>query len=197
MPLGSWNWLEVARLFAGLLMPAALTFLGVYIQRAAKRFDHILWRSQKLIEKRLSVYDSLGPDLNDLLCYFTYVGCWRDLDPPTVISLKRSVDKKFYLAAPLFSEAFFTVGMEFLDLCFHTYSGWGTDARLRTKFDNRQKARPNDWKTDWSNCFSAEVSNPSEIRAAYKKMMEVFACDIGVHSSAVVPLTGRLPSRIA
>jgi hypothetical protein len=35
--------------------------LGIYIHRVTKRFEHLQWRSQKLVEKRLAVYDDLAP----------------------------------------------------------------------------------------------------------------------------------------
>ena len=68
MEAGPWNWLEVAKLAAVLLMPVALAVFGVYIHRVTKRFEHLQWRSQKLIEKRLAIYDDLAPHFNDLLC---------------------------------------------------------------------------------------------------------------------------------
>ncbi len=139
-----WNSLEIAKLVAGLLTPAALAAFGVYIHRVTKRFEHLQWRSQKLIETQLKVYDDLAPQLNDLLCYFTYVGCWKELDPPAVVALKRAIDKKMFLAAPLFSESFFSACMEFQNLCFETYSGWGRDALLRAQFQRREQARPSE-----------------------------------------------------
>jgi hypothetical protein len=191
-----WNSLEIAKLTAGLLTPAALAFFGVYIHRLTKRFEDLQWRSQKLIETRLKIYDELAPQLNDLLCYFTYVGCWKDLNPPEVIALKRTIDKKVFLAAPLFSESFFSACMEFQNLCFETYSGWGRDALLRAQFERREKARPNEWKAEWKECFSDSASDPKAIRAAYKEIMEAFAVDIGVHPSFVVPHSGRVPGNI-
>lgn len=80
-----WNSLEITKLLAGLVTPAVLAFIGIYIHRITKRFEHLQWRSQKLIETRLKIYEELAPQLNDLLCYFTYVGCWKDLDPPAVL----------------------------------------------------------------------------------------------------------------
>lgn len=85
MAAGPWNWLEIAKLLASLLIPITLAVFGVYVHRITKRFEHLQWRSQKLIEKRLSIYDELAPLFNDLLCYFTYVGGWRDLNPPDVV----------------------------------------------------------------------------------------------------------------
>jgi hypothetical protein len=193
---GPWNWLEVAKLAASLLIPIALAVFGIYVHRITKRFEHLQWRSQKLVEKRLSIYDDLAPLFNDLQCYFTYVGYWRDLDPPAVVALKRSVDKKIHIAAPLFSSEFFAMCTAFQNLCFETYSGWGRDARLRTAFQRRQDARPNDWKTEWEDCFSDKVSDPDAVCAAYRGVMEVFARDIGVHATFLVPMSGQPPSGV-
>jgi hypothetical protein len=89
-----WTSLEVVTLIAQLLTPVAVAGLGLYFTRIAKRFEHLQWRNQRLIEKRIAIYDDLAPHFNDLLCYFTFVGCWKDLTPPEVVKLKRAVDKK-------------------------------------------------------------------------------------------------------
>jgi hypothetical protein len=167
---GPWNSLEVAKLLTGLLTPAVLALLGIYIHRVTKRFEHLQWRSQKLVAKRLAIYDDLSPLLNDLLCYFTYVGLWKELDPPKVVSLKRVVDKKVHLAAPLFSESVFRLSMEFQALCFEPYTGWGQDALLRTQFERRKEARSADWQDGWDKCFSVSPSDPGEIRHVYLQM---------------------------
>ncbi len=195
MNAGPWNWLEVAKLFAGLLVPIALAVFGIYVHRITKRFEHTQWRSQKLVEKRLAIYDELGPLFNDLLCYFTYVGSWRDQNPPEVVSLKRTIDKKVYLAAPLFSPRFFAACMKFQALCFETYTGWGRDARLRTTFGRRKEARA-DWIQEWDGCFSREASDAAEVGRAYAEVMQAFATDIGVNAAFLAPPTGNLPANI-
>lgn len=195
MDLGPWNWLEAAKIVASVLTPLALAAVGIYVHRVTKRYEHGQWRSQKLVEKRLSVYEQLAPDLNDLLCYFTYVGCWKDLKPPAVVALKRSVDKKIYLAAPLFSPSFFQACMAFQNLCFETYNGWGEDALLRTAFERRREAR-SDWDSSWEKCFSENVAQPNEIREAYTRAMEAFSEDIGVQPQPFVPVSGRPPSNV-
>jgi hypothetical protein len=192
MEPGPWSWLEVAKLAVSFLTPAMLAGVGIYIHRITKRFDHAQWRGQKLIEKRLAVYDEMAPLLNDLLGYFTYVGAWRDFDPPAIVSLKRTIDKKIHLSAPLFGSGFFGACMDLKNLCFETYRGWGQDAKLRTNFERRQQSRPNDWKAEWDALFSNAVSEPAKIRSAYKRVMEVFAEDIGVHSTFTVPPPGRV-----
>src|SRR4051812_5961528 len=106
---GSWNSLEIAKLIVAAITPIALACIGVYIHRLTKRFEHAQWRNQKLIEKRLAIYDDLAPLLNDNFCYFTYVGNWKERKPVEIIASKRNIDKKIHLAAPLFSAGFFQV----------------------------------------------------------------------------------------
>jgi hypothetical protein len=190
---GSWTWLEVAKLVAGLFTPGALAILGIHIHRITKRVEHIQWRNQKLIEKRLAVYDELAPLLNDLLCYFTYVGCWKELDPPVVISMKRQVDKKVHLAATLFSAEWFAACEAYQKLCFEAYRGWGRDAALRTNYQRRQEARARDWNIEWNNYFSDAVSDPKAVRKAYNRVMEAFARDIGMNSAFSPPVSYQIP----
>lgn len=196
MRAGPWNWLEIAKLIASLLIPATLAIFGIYIHRVTKKFDHLQWRNQKLIEKRMVIYDALAPLLNDVLCYFTYVGSWKEFEPQHIVALKRSLDKQIHLAAPLFSEAFFSSCMNFLNLCFDTYNGWNRDARLKTKWQRRKEARGNGWKDQWAECFSNSESDPEEIRRAYRAIMEAFTVDIGVHESFAIPDSGRVPANI-
>ena len=195
MDAGPWNWLEVAKLAAGILSPVAIAALGVYIHRVTKRFEHVQWRSQKLVEKRLAIYDEVAPRLNDLLCYFTYVGSWRDKDPPEIVALKRDLDRRIHLAAPLFSPALYSTCQALLALCYETYTGWGQDAKLRTAYLRRRDARA-DWEHEWEACFSESASDPAAVRAAYTEVMRVFAADIGVLELASPPPPGELPANI-
>lgn len=48
------------------------------------------------------------------------LGGWRDLDPDKVVELKRSIDERVYLTAPLFSEEFFDACMALQSACFAT-----------------------------------------------------------------------------
>src|SRR5436190_72718 len=96
----TWSSLEIVKLLVSVVTPLVVAVVGIYLSRVAKRFEHLQWRNQRLIEKRIVIYDDLAPHFNDLLCYFTFVGCWKELLPSDVVALKRTVDKKIYLAAP-------------------------------------------------------------------------------------------------
>jgi hypothetical protein len=179
-----WNSLEIAKFVASILTPIAIVMLGIYVHRVTKRFEDFQWKSQKLIEKRIAIYDDLAPLFNDLLCYFTYVGSWKELRPTDVISLKRKIDRQTHLAAPLFTTSFFQACQNFQHLCFRAYTGWGMDARLRTNWAHRKEVQ-SDWHDDWERyyCAPEDVTDPSQIQAAYAKVMNEFAINIGVTNS--------------
>jgi hypothetical protein len=91
------------------------------------------------------------------------------------------LDKKVYLAAPLFSDEFFAACREFQGLCFKTFNAPGKDARLRTHIAERQAAWVGDWKPEWAEHFSADLSEPRDVSLAYRRVMNAFASDIGVN----------------
>lgn len=77
-----WNSLEVVKLLVGIITPMVVILLGILVTRLAKRMEALQWARRTIIEKRIQVYDEVAPQLNDLLCFFTLVGGWKDLTPP-------------------------------------------------------------------------------------------------------------------
>jgi hypothetical protein len=148
-------------------------------------------------EANRAVYDDLAPQLNDLFCYFIFVGCWKELTPPDVVTMKRKIDKTVYLAAPLFPPEFFVACNNFLGLCFATFQGWGVDARLRTLPKRRRAAASSSWDPSWDACFSKDPTDPPEIRNAYKNIMTIFAREIGLNPAHSQQTLGGYPSNIA
>ena len=191
-----WNSLEVVKLASTILTPLAIAGIGIYIHRLAKRFEYQQWRNQKLIEKRLLIYDQLAPALNDNLCYFTYVGSWKERTPLEVVTSKRQIDKDIYLAGPLFSPSFFKACMHFQNLCFETYTGWGQNAKLKTHTERRRSAAGASWNAEWDQVFSDTVSDPKEIRQAYNDVMTCFGQEIGINDDLCIPSLGRVPGNI-
>jgi len=185
-----WNSLEVVKLFADVAIPAVIALFGWRLQKAINVFESMQWKSQKLVEKRLGVYDDMAPLFNDILCYFTYVGIWKELDPSCVIKSKRELDKKIHLASPLFSKEFFDASLDFQHVCFETFNSWGVDARLRTKYERRRDAKGDAWCREWETCFSENVSEPRVVRDAYARVMKAFAQDIGVCEMSCSPVSG-------
>jgi hypothetical protein len=175
-----WNSLEVVKFFADVAVPVAIAFFGWRLQKAINTFEAMQWKSQKLIEKRLQIYDEVAPLINDLFCYFAYIGSWKELDPPDVIKIKRVIDKNIHLARPIFSNELFNACRDFLLVCFDMYNGWGEEARLRTKYDGRRDAKGNAWREEWKACFSENIPEKQVLQDSYERVMVAFSRDIGV-----------------
>ena len=196
-PAPVWNSLEIAKLVISALTPIIVLVIGLWINRSLKRLEHIQWTNQKITEKRIAIFEELAPQLNDLLCYFTFVGCWKDLSPPEVIKLKRKMDRIVHVNAPLFSKQFLNKYYNFINACYSTYSGWGHDAKLRT-LSERRKAADDSWDVKWSECFADEdnCSDPKSVKLAYVELMSCFSVELGVGIDSDQVPAGRIPANV-
>ncbi len=174
--------LEIAKLAVSALTPIVVLFLGVVVHRFSKRLEHAQWANQKLIEKRLAVYDAMAPQMNDLLCFCTFVGRWQTLTPPEILDRKRDLDRQFYVSAPLFSQKFACLYQTFMDTCFKTYGGHATHARLRIGLEYRQQ-HVRDWRPEWTTYFvSPSDVDKGAVRLAYAGLMGQFATELGIRT---------------
>jgi hypothetical protein len=146
-----------------------------------KSLEQAQWSRQKVVERRIKAYDELVKPLNQLFCFFCYVGSWKEQDPPAVVKLKRQLDQTAHISAPLFDEYFLPRYNVLIDRCFTTFGGWGDDAKLRTLSDRRRDVADGDWLEQWNDCFARrdEVSEPSEVKEAYAELMVYLADAIG------------------
>lgn len=178
------TWLDVIRTAAAVAVPIVVAWLAYKLNNRAKRWEANQWRNQELIKARLAYYQHLAPKLNDLMCYYAFIGRWKELTPPQVITLKRDVDRLFYSASPLFSEECSKAYEGFMDVCFSTFGPWGDDAKLRTGFLRRRQADPQGWETSWEECFThaddehISAEELRQIRTTYDRVLAALAEDI-------------------
>lgn len=181
VPLGAtvWNSLEVAKLAVALITPVVVLLLGIWVTRLAKRLEQAQWANQKVIEKRLAIYDDLSPSLNDVYCYFMRVGSWNERSPEEIVAVKRSMDRTANVYRYLFTPAFWDAYQGFIAVCYETYTGAGRPARLRTSPDGRSREC---WGSSSEQQFSPveERSRPEAVRLEYFAVMDEFATELGV-----------------
>ena len=192
-----WNSLEVAKMIISASTPIIVILVGFSVNRGLKKFEHFQWMNQKVIEKRISVFDELAPLLNDLLCYFTYIGYWKTFSPPDIIELKRRADKIAYVNAPLFPLEFLEKYNGMMNLCFKTYDTWGQDARLKTLIKDRLTVSKKEWDNEWNKKYFADEKDcpdPKEIQKAYRLFMAYFANQLGLGLETEPVSTGEVPS---
>ena len=106
--------------WANSVLGAALALLVAWI---AISFDRRKTVNQELIKKRLSIYDEMAPKLNDILCFFSFIGRFRSLPPGTIIAHKRELDRTIHVYGPIFSPALRDRYDEFVKLCFIAFAG--------------------------------------------------------------------------
>lgn len=105
-------------------------------------------------------YKVLLPDLNQLMCYMTFIGSWRDQSPLDVIDLKRRLDRTFFCAAPLFSSDVMAAYHDLMTRSFQTFGRWGDDAHILTNaYRRRQSWRQTPhWDPAWDQLFELDDS---------------------------------------
>jgi hypothetical protein len=174
-PKSLWNSLEVVKIGVAILTPIAL-FLFSYqinqtqLQNANDRADNVRKETQErerivqVSKQRILLWSEISPLMNDLYCYFLYVGHWKEISPEQVIETKRKLDKLIYSNSPFFSPDFLGKYNAFMASAFKTGSGWGADAKLRSapiREKDKGKAQMFDQTGD------SNVDNTEAIHQAY------------------------------
>ncbi len=184
-----WNSLEIARLSASLMTPLMVAFVGFLLNRRIKTYEQNQWTNQKIVDKRLDIYDKLVPYLNDVLCFYCYIGNWKEIGPKEIIQYKRVLDKSMSIYKPLFDTEVWKAYNVFIHLCFETSVHWENDATIRSSFTKRAQFSSN-WDEAWYDLFSdkyldrlaAEEEYESRqidlIMTSYTKLMNALKNDI-------------------
>lgn len=199
-----WNSLEVVKLVVAALTPIAVAGIGFWLNGRLKSLEQAQWSRQKVVERRIKAYDEMAKPLNQLLCFFCYIGTWKELSPPELVKMKRELDQTAYVSAPLFDQNFLQRYNLLLDTCFETFSRWGKDAKIRALTERREQALGEAWKSEWKDCFSApdKASDTGEVRKAYGELMAYLGAAIGAtevdaHLLGSMPIPANIESRAA
>ncbi len=126
-----WNSVQIATLAVAALTPVTVAGLGYFVARASRRLEQVRWANQTVVTRRLEIFKEVGPLLNQLLCFATFVGGWKEIEPRDAIAVKRKIDEVMYSSRVLFSDSLFAAYQEFMLSMFATYVTTETDAHLR------------------------------------------------------------------
>ena len=95
------------QLWTLIVTPLLSGAIGIVAAFFAIRFEARKTTNQELIKKRILVYDTIAPKVNELLCFFLSRGPWKSLPPPLMIQRKRELDQTMYVYGPLFVQDIF------------------------------------------------------------------------------------------
>lgn len=176
---------EILKLIVQILTPVTVLGLGWYFNQRLKKIDFRHWSNQKVIEKRLKLYDEIAPKLNMLLCFYIWKGDWKNISPDHVLEAKRELDKTLIIYKYLFDDSVFSSYESYIELLFETYSKRGASAKLLTGIDGPGGNREHDgsyvWKKEWDNYFSRrEGKGIKAVSVSYESLMNNLRASIGL-----------------
>jgi len=184
---GSWNSVQIVTLIVSALTPVTVVVLGVMFARASRRIEQVQWGNQTVVTHRLDIFAKLAPGLNQLLCFATFVGGWKEIEPMQAIGIKRKLDEIMYANKVLFSDQLFTAYDRFMKTLFAMYATTDADALLRAPIESRLGSRRNRrwWNDSMTGLFSTDnAASMADIQAAYDELGQQFRADLNVTGQA-------------
>ena len=178
----SWSSVQIVTLIVDGLTPLAVGALGFYVARASRRIEQVQWANQTVVTRRLDIFARLAPGLNQLLCFATFVGVWKEIEPSKAITIKRQLDETMYANRVLFSEELFAAYRHFMSTLFAMYATVGADAQLRAPIQSKwgDRAKMPWWEEHMAGLFSSNAASLDEIQDAYDQLAVRFRADLYV-----------------
>jgi hypothetical protein len=175
------NHLEIAKLGVQLVSPTVAIFIALWLRPFLGRVERRLWTHQKLLEKRLALFESVAAAIDNIHCFFTYQADWNQLDPGDIVEKGKATAAAIRINRALFSEAFLDAYDAFKKGCFDD-SDSGGRLRLRTSIADRRSPSGKAAK-DMAAHFvddSAKCESRDEIGRRYQALITAFADEIGI-----------------
>jgi hypothetical protein len=187
----SWNSVQIVTIIVDAATPVTVAVLGVIFARASRKIEQVQWANQTVVTRRLDVYDKLAPGLNQLLCFATFVGSWKEIDPRRAIEIKRGLDETMYANKVLFSDGLFKAYHHFMSVLFDMFGTTGADAKVRAPIMSEWGSRRDLhwWDDTMTARFTEEAVGLDDIQAAYDALGEQFRTDLYVTHQARPLLT--------
>ena len=175
-----WDSLKMIIIIISIFAPVIVVLIVFRYNRIIKRLNKKHENDQKIVGKRIEIYDRIGPKLHDILSFFCYNGNWKEITPIDVIRLKRELDKEIEINSPLFSNELAKKYNDFMQLCFVSFSGWEHKEKIKSLFELRQEHNP-EWSNDWINFFDTNnVVDAIMMKERYNQLMDYFKKELNL-----------------
>lgn len=147
---------------ASILVPIMLAIFGVMFHRYRKVVEHNLEHERETFARRFMGYQEVTSLANDIYCFNALVGHFRDISPAEAIQKKRQLEAVVFSNLPLWNDKFCESLTKFLDTCFETQRGRGTQIVSASDVERHIESRKEAWDDNWRRHFLDE-----EQRASY------------------------------
>lgn len=173
-----WNSLRIPITIIAALAPVIIVFLVFRYKKIINGLDKKHQTNPRKVEKRVEIYDRIGPKLNDIYCFYCYNGNWKEISPIDIVRLKKELDKDINVSAPLLSDDISEKYTNFMRLCFVAFSGWEHDEKIKSLYELRQDNNV-DWNDDWIPYFDTNnVVEAVRLKESYDELIETFKKDM-------------------
>jgi hypothetical protein len=119
------------KLASAILIPLVLVWLGFIAENA-------IGAKENIVDKRIEIYEQVGPLLNDIFVHVQHVGHWKQIDQAAAIRAKRDADRLMYSNQAFWSPQLFEAYLQYMNSAFDTYVAEGEDA-VPKKFSSKHK----------------------------------------------------------
>jgi len=175
-----WDSLKIPIMIMATLAPIIIAFLAIRFNRTIKRLKKKHQTNQRIIEKRIEIYDRIGPKLNELFCFYCYNGNWKEISPIDILRLKKELDKDITTYTPLFSDDLSKKYIDFIHCCFVSFSGWEHKEKIKSLYEIRQEHNV-EWNDDWIQFFDTNnVIEGIKMKESYNELIEYFKMDLSL-----------------
>ena len=171
--------MEIIKIIVSFATPIIILLLGVWAKNIAVDYEKRASLNDRVIEKRVEIYEMIGKDLNDVYVYLVQVGDWKEFSPSQIIEKKRDIDQSMYVSRPYWSNNAFLSYTEFMDASFETFTGIGEDAKIKTVTYQLEKL--DSWEGGWKKYFSKEPTEMRVIKDKYSLLMNNLATEFGYY----------------
>ena len=173
-----WESLRIVIIIIAVIAPFVIVFLLMRVKRIKKNMADQQQVNHKLLEKRVEIYGHMGPRLNDLLCFYSYTGNWKELTPIEILGIKRELDKYVSSHTALFSDDLIASYNTFMQACFVAFSGWEQEEKIKSLYTLRQEQQVS-WDENWIPFFDTNnVLDGTVVKARYDGLMACFKKDL-------------------
>ncbi len=160
------------------IAPIIIAFLVFRYNKIIKGLDNKYQTNQTLLEKRIEIYDRIGPKLNDIFCFYCYNGNWKKITPIDIVRLKKELDKDITVSSPIFSNDISEKYIDFMRLCFVSFSGWEHEEKIKSLYELRQEHNI-EWNDDWIPFFDTNnVVEAVKLKERYNVLIDSFKRDL-------------------
>ena len=175
-----WKYLKIALIIIATLAPLIIAFIVFRYKRIIRRLNRKYESDQKIVEKRIEIYDRIAPKLNDILSFYCYNGNWKEISPIDVLRIKRELDREINVYTPLFSDGLDKKYNDFMRLCFVSFSGWEHEEKIKSLFEIRQEHNV-EWDHDWINFFDTKnVIDAIRMKEGYNELTAFFKKELNL-----------------